>query len=141
MAEKEETKFHKKMKEIEGEWQVKTKWSKINISLEAIPNYAGGKGCPDEILVVKVKIPILGTDVELSTPILIELEKIGYSGAEEDLNKFCKRSLSGEQKSYLEIPMIVIGGDSYRKVKSEKRELIARFNIIQIPKRIANDDF
>jgi len=137
--EKDETKFHRKMKEIEGKWQVKTKWGSIEIVLEAIPNYAGGKGCPDEILVVKVKIPILGTDIELSTPILIELEKIGYLGAKEDLNKFCVRSISGEQKSYLEIPMIVIGGDSYRKVGSEKKELSAWFNIIQVPKRIVND--
>jgi len=137
----EETKFHKKMKKIEGKWQVKTKWGNIDIILEAIPNYAGGKGCPDEILVVKVKIPILGTDVELSTPVLIELEKIGYSGAEEDLNKFCERSISGEQKSYLEIPMIVIGGDSYKKIKSEKKELRARFNITQVPKRMVNGGF
>jgi len=139
--EKEEAKFHRKLKEIEGKWPAKTKWGNIDIILEAIPNYAGGKGCPDEILVVKVKIPILGTDVELSTPVLIELEKIGYSGAEKDLNKFCERSISGEQKSYLEIPMIVIGGDSYKKVKSEKKELSARFNITQVPKRMVNGGF
>lgn len=136
MKEKEEAEFHRKMKKFEGEYPIKTDWGKISITLDAIPNYAGGKGCPDEILVVKVKIPILGTDVELSTPVLIELEKIGYSGAEKDLNKFCERSISGEQKSYLEIPMIVIGGDSYRKIKSEEGELTARFNITQVPKRM-----
>ncbi len=135
---KDEAKFHRKMKEIEGKWQVKTEWGSIEIALEAIPNYAGGKGCPDEILVVKIKIPILGTDIELSIPILIELEKVGYPGAKEDLNKFCARSISGDQKSYLEIPMIVIGGDNYRKVGSEKKELSARVNIVQVPKRIVN---
>jgi len=140
--EKEETKFHRKLKQIEGKWQVKTEWGSIDVILEAIPNYAGGKGCPDEILVVKVKIPILGTDVELSTPVLIELEKIGYSKAEEDLNKFCERSISGEQESYLKIPMIVIGGDSHKEmIKSEKKELSARFNITQVPKRMVNGGF
>ena len=136
MREREEAEFHRKMKKIEGKYQIKTAWGKIVVILHAIPNYAGGKGCPDEILVVKVKVPILGADVELSIPVLIELEKIGYSGAKEDLNKFCKRSISGEQKSYLEIPMIVIGGDSYRKIKKEGRELTARFNITQVPKRM-----
>jgi hypothetical protein len=136
MKEKEEAEFHRKMKKFEGKYPIETDWGKIVITLDAIPNYAGGKGCPDEILVVKVKVPILGTDVELSTPVLIELEKIGYSGAKEDLNKFCERSIIGEQKSYLEIPMIVIGGDSYRKVKSEERQLTARFNITQVPKRM-----
>lgn len=136
MKESEEMEFHRKMQQIEGKHEVKTDWGKIVITLDAIPNYAGGKGCPDEILVVKVKFAILGTDVELLTPVLIELEKIGYPGAEEDIRKFCERSISGEQKSYLEIPMIVVGGDNYKKLKNQNRILTARFNIVQIPKRM-----
>jgi hypothetical protein len=136
MKEREEAEFHRKMKKIEGKYQVKTDWGKVAITLDAIPNYAGGKGCPDEILVVKVKVPILGTDIELSTPVLIELEKIGYSGAKEDLNKFCERSIIGEQNSYLEIPMIIVGGDKYKKLRSQKRKLSTRVNITQVPKRV-----
>lgn len=136
MKEIDEMELHRKMKEIEGDYEVKTDWGKIVISLDAIPNYAGGKGCPDEILVVKVKFTILGTDVELSSPVLIELEKIGYSGAKEDIRKFCERNISGEQKSYLEIPMIIVGGDAYKKLKPQDRQLVARFNMTQVPKRL-----
>jgi hypothetical protein len=136
MKEIEEREFHRKMEEIVGNYEIKTDWGKIVITLDAIPNYAGGKGCPDEILVVKVKFAILGTDVELSSPLLIELEKSGYSGAEEDLKKFCKRCISGEQKSYLEIPMIIVGGNEYKKLKSQDRQLSVRVNIMQVPKRL-----
>lgn len=136
MKEKEEFEFHRKMKKFEGEYLVKTDWGKIVVTLETIPNYAGGKGCPDEILVLKIEFGILGTNVQLSVPILIELEKIGYAGAEEDLNKFCKRSISGEQKSYLEIPMIIVGGNDCIKLKSQQKQLSAQVNITQVPKRI-----
>ena len=136
MKESEEMELHRKMQKIEGEYEVKTDWGKIVITLDAIPNYAGGKGCPDEILNIKVKFAILGSDVELSAPVLVEREKAGYSDAVADLDKFCKRSISGEQKSYLEIPMIIVGGASYRKLKSTERQLIARFNMTQVPKRI-----
>jgi len=136
MKESEEMELHRKMQEIEGKYEVKTDWGKIVITLDAIPNYAGGKGCPDEILTIKVDFATLGTDVQLSTPVLIELEKAGYSGAEKDLDNFCERSTSGEQKSYLEIPMIVVGGDNYKKLKSKEKQLTARFNITQVPKRI-----
>lgn len=136
MKESEEMELHRKMQEIEGKYEVKTDWGKILITLDAIPNYAGGKGCPDEILTVKVEFAILGTDIELSTPVLIEVEKAGYGDAIVDLDKFCGRSISGEQKSYLEIPMIVVGGDNYKKLKSKEKQLTARFNITQVPKRI-----
>ncbi len=139
MVEREEDKLHMKMKKLEGEWQVNTEWGKMNITLEAIPNYAGGKGCPDELLIVKINFSMLGINVKLSAPILIELEKSGYSGAKEDLEKFCKRSLSKEQISYLEIPMIVISND-YKRIRVKEKELMARFNMIQIPARILNDD-
>lgn len=136
MREKDEMELHRKMQEIEGKYEAKTDWGKIVITLDAIPNYAGGKGCPDEILAVKVEFAMLGTDVELSIPVLIEAEKAGYSDAMVDLNKFCERSISGEQKSYLEIPMIVVGGDNYKKLKSLHRQLVARFSMTQVPKRV-----
>lgn len=136
MKESEEMVLHRKMQEIEGKYDVETKWGKMVVTLDAIPNYAGGKGCPDEIVTVRVKFALWGTDIELSTPILIEGEKAGYSAALADLDKFCERSILGEQKTYLEIPMIIIGGGSYKKVKSIERQLIARFNATQVPKRI-----
>jgi len=136
MKHSEEMQFHSKVRKIEGRYEVVTDWGEIVINLDAIPNYAGGKGCPDEILVVKAKFAILGTNVELSIPVLIELEKGGYSAAEEDLNKFCERSMSGEQKSYLEIPMVIIGGNEYRKLETQEKRLAARVHITQVPKRI-----
>jgi len=136
MKESGEMELHRKIKKFEDKQEVKTKWGKILVTLDAIPNYAGGKGCPDEILVIKAKFAILGVDVELSIPLLIELEKIGYPGAEEDLRKFCERSISGEQESYLEVPMIVIGGNDYKKLKSQKRQVTARVSIIQVPERV-----
>jgi len=136
MMGREEADFHKKMQKFEGRYQIKTDWGKIAITLDAIPNYAGGKGCPDEILTIKVEFAIFGTDVQLSVPVLIELEKVGYTGAEKDLNKFCERSIIGEQKTYLEIPMLIIGGDDYKKLKSQQRQLTARVNITQVPKRV-----
>jgi len=136
MNESDEMAIHKKMQRIEGKSELKTDWGDIAVALDAIPNYAGGKGCPDEILSVTVKFAILGTDVELSVPILIEAEKGGYSNAVIDLQKFCERSISGEQKSYLEIPMIIIGGENYRKLRPVEKQVKARFSMTQIPRRM-----
>ena len=136
MKERDEMELHRKMKTIEGEYEAKTDWGKITITLHAIPSYAGGKGRPDEILTIKVKFAILGTNIELSMPVLIELGKAGYSDAAVDLNEFCERSISGEQKSHLDIPMIIIGGDGYKKLRSQERQLAARFNLTQVPKRM-----
>jgi len=138
MKSNDEMQIHKKVQQIAGKYESETGWGngKILITLNAIPNYAGGKGCPDEILNVTVSFAIFGTDVRLSAPVLIEGEKAGYGSAIEDLHKFCDRSVSGEQKSYLEIPMIVVGGQSYKKLKSRNRQVSARFNMTQVPKRI-----
>ena len=138
MKGSDEITIHKKMQRIEGKCELKTEWGNIVVVLDAIPNYAGGKGCPDEILSVAVKLTILGTDVELSVPILIEGEKGGYSNAVIDLQKFCERSISGEQPSYLEIPMIIIGGDNYRKLRPIEKQVKARFSRTQIPRRMVS---
>lgn len=138
MKESDEMELHRKMQTIVGKYEAETEWGnrKIIVNLDAIPNYAGGKGCPDEILTVTVSFAMLGTDIRLSTPVLIESEKAGYSSALADLQKFCERSISGEQRSYLEIPMIVIGGQSYKKLRPTNRQLTARFHMTQVPKRI-----
>lgn len=138
MNESDEVMIHRRMKRIEGTSEFQADWGKVTITLNAIPNYAGGKGCPDEILTVAVKFAILGTDLELSIPVLIEGEKSGYSNAVTDLRKFCKRSISGEQNSYLEIPMVVIGGRNYRRLKPLEGNVKARFTRTQIPRRMIN---
>lgn len=138
MKDNDEMEIHRKLQQIAGKYESETAWGngKIIITLDAIPNYAGGKGCPDEILNVTASFALFGTDIRLSAPVLIEGEKAGYGSAVEDLHKFCERSVSGEQKSYLEIPMIVVGGQSYKKLKSSNRQVNARFNMTQIPKRV-----
>jgi len=137
MREEDEKELHKKIQKVEGRYEVKTDWGEMIVTLRAVPNYAGGKGCPDEILTLAVVLPVLGTHVELAAPILIEAEKAGHSAALADLEKFCDRSVSGEQRSYLNIPMIVVGGQDYRKPKPVERQLKARFNITQVPREIA----
>lgn len=136
MNDSDEIAIHKNVQRIEGKSELKADWGNITVVLDAIPNYAGGKGCPDEIVSVTVKFAILGADVELSVPILIEGEKSGYSNAAIDLQKFCERSISGEQKSYLEIPMIIIGGENYRKLRPVEKQVKARFSMTQIPRRM-----
>ncbi|MGB2726953.1 MAG: hypothetical protein WBD09_00550 [Halobacteriota archaeon] len=138
MKEREEAEFHRKMQKYKGEHQINTDWGKITITLNPIPNYAGGKGRPDEILVVELDFAVLGTDVKLSVPVLIEVAtKGGWSGdAKVDLEKFCERTISGEQKSYLKIPMIVVGGDNYRKISCPDKQLLSNFNVTQVPKRM-----
>ena len=139
MKEREEAELHRKMREIEGTYEARTKWGKIVIDLVAIPNYAGGEGRPDEILAVRVNFAILGADVKLSVPVLIELAVKGgwCRDAKDDLREFCERSISGRQRSYLEIPMIVVGGDTYNdNLRAEEGQLTARFSITQVPKRM-----
>lgn len=136
MNDSDEIAIHKNVQRIEGKSELKADWGNITVVLDAIPNYAGGKGCPDEIVSVTVKFAILGADVELSVPVLIEGEKSGYSNAVIDLQKFCERSISGEQKSYLEIPMIIIGGEHYRKLRPVEKQVKARFSMTQIPRRM-----
>jgi hypothetical protein len=124
------------MQEMKIHRDIDAGWSNISLDLDAIPNYAGGEGCPDEILTIRLKIPFMGKDIEISVPVLIELEKAGSNAADRDLVKFCERSINDEQNSFLDIPMIVIGGDSNRFIGIEKKPLKARFTINQVPRRM-----
>lgn len=137
MKEEDEIEVHRKVQKIQGKYEVQTQWGTIAITLDATPNYAGGRGCPDEIATLRAEFAMLGADIQVSVPVLIEAEKTGYGAAREDLDKFCQRSISGEQKSYIEIPMIIVGGDKYKELGSTQRELAARFNMTQVPKRMA----
>lgn len=136
MKERDEMELYRKLKVIEGTYETKTEWGKITVTLGAIPSYAGGKGRPDELLAIEVKFAYFGTDIKLSVPVLIESGKAGFSDAVVDLNEFCERSISGEQKSHIEIPMIVIGGDRFKKSGPHERQLTARFVLTQVPKRM-----
>jgi hypothetical protein len=135
MREQEEKALHKKLQPICGEYVCNGEFG-ISITLDAIPNFAGGKGCPDEILTIKTKFSLLGTDIEVMVPVLIELEKAGSNSAMEDLTKYCERSVSGEQSSYIQIPMIVIGGQNQKFVKDDSRTVNAAFSIEQVPTRM-----
>jgi hypothetical protein len=134
MRDVDELMIHKKARSLEGVYEVKTNWGSVIVKFDTVPNWAGGKGCPDEILCVKIEFPAFGTHIELSAPILIEGEKAGRSAAEEDVEKFCSRSISGEQKSYLKIPVIVVGGTGFKKVRPSTNVLRAQFNTTQVPR-------
>jgi len=140
MYQQDERELHKKVQEIAGRYEAinKTNNMKIILDLDAIPHYAGGKGCPDEILRIELSFELLGTKVKLSAPVLIESEKAGASSAIEDLEKFCFRSLSGEQKSYIEIPMLVVGGQRSKRLGTKTKQISAKFPITQIPKRVTD---
>ncbi len=136
MKEIDEVLIHQKAKELEGTYSISTSWGELVIKLDAIPNYAGGKGCPDEIISVRVEFPAFGMNVGLTAPVLIEGEKSGKDAAKLDLKKYCERSITGEQRSYLKIPFIVIGGDVHKTTKSVSKQLTAQFNTTQVPKRV-----
>lgn len=136
MRESDESLIHRKAKEIEGTYSISTTWGEMVVKLEAIPNYAGGKGCPDEIMCIRVEFPAFGTNVTLTTPVLIEGEKSGSNAAKLDLRKFCERSITGEQRSYVKIPIIVIGGDRYKRLRPTTKQILVQFNPTQVPKRV-----
>jgi hypothetical protein len=138
MRDADENMIHKKAKELEGSYELKTNWGSITIKFDAIPNWAGGKGCPDEVLCLKIGFPAFGTHIELTAPILIEGEKAGSNSAKEDVEKFCNRSITGEQKSYLKIPVIVVGGRRLKKVPTSTKILQAQFNTTQVPRIIVD---
>lgn len=135
MREKEETEFHRKMKALEGEHEIKTKWGKINLQLEAIPRFAGGRGRPDEILLVKTELSFIGATAKAVVPVLIELAETGFNDAKVDLEEYCNRSVSGNELSYLEVPMIIIG-NAYKELAPREKQVVAKFNLIEVPKRI-----
>jgi len=136
MRDVDELMIHRKAKALEGTYEAHASWGRVVVRLEAVPNYAGGKGCPEEILCLRIELPAFGTLVELSAPIHIEWEKAGSSAAKLDVEKFCHRSLSREQKSYLKIPVIVVGGSSFKKLRPTTKGLLAQFNTTQVPRRI-----
>lgn len=116
----DEQKLHESIEKYRGKWEKETKWGYIKVEL--LPKRIGfgsKKGTPDEILITKITLPILGKIVNVQVPILLEAEsKDGLNGALTDLSKFSERNLKEGEDSYIEIPMLVIGREHNTKRKN-----------------------
>ena len=125
----DEQKLHESIEKYRGGWEIKTKWGYIKVEL--LPKRIGfgsKKGTPDEILITKITLPILGKTVNIQVPILLEAEtKGGLNGALSDLSKFSERNLKEGEDSYIEIPMLVIGKRHH--TKKEEIQLRCTVNI------------
>lgn len=117
MKMSDEQKLHECIEKYRGKWEIKTDWGYIKV--EFLPKRIGfgsKKGTPDEILITKITLPILGKTVNIQVPILLEAEtKGGLDGALIDLFKFSERNLKEGEDSYVEIPMLVIGKEHHTK--------------------------
>jgi len=135
-----EAKLHEYVEKLRGEWAIKTDWGKITVAFRPYRiGYGTRKGRPDELLIVKVTFPLFGEDASLQVPVLLEMEeKSGMPASLEDLEKFLKRMLSGEEEDiyykYTEIPMFAIG--KKRREKIEDVPLRAKVKIKEIPKNV-----
>jgi hypothetical protein len=133
MKEKDELKLSRTLGQMEGDSEFVFPWGKGVISIRYVNYSAGGSGCPDSLLILKVSMPVLGRNVSVQAPILIEAERAGTGAAIQDLDKFCERStkgaLEGGSSSFLEIPMLVVTPIPTRKEVEESRILKAKFKI------------
>jgi len=134
--EKDELKLSRVLSRMEGESPFELPSGKGTITIRYINYSAGGSGCPDSLLILKVSMPVMGRVVSLQIPILVEAEKAGINAAIEDLDKFCERSvkgtLEGGGSSFVEIPMLVASQSSSIKNVKKRRTLMASFNIQEI---------
>ena len=136
MKEKDEVRLSRILGRMRSESQAVFPWGKMDIRVDHINYSAGGKGCPDSLLVIRMTLPVLGELVSIQAPVLIEAEKAGMSAAIEDLEKFCKRSmrgtLEGGQSSFVEIPMLVVREKPEHEQRRESSTLKAFFNIREV---------
>ena len=134
--EKDELKLSRVLSRMEGESPFELPSGKGTITIRYINYSAGGSGCPDSLLILKVSMPVMGRVVSLQIPILVEAEKAGINAAIEDLDKFCERSAKGTMEgggsSFVEIPMLVASQSSSIKNVKKRRTLMASFNIQEI---------
>ena len=116
----DEQKLHESIEKYRGRWEIKTEWGYIKV--EFLPKRIGfgsKRGTPDEILITKITLPIMGQTVNIQIPILLEAEtKGGLDAALTDLFKFSERNLNEGEDSYIEIPMLVIGKEHRTKRKN-----------------------
>lgn len=136
MKEKDELKLSRILRKMEGGSEATFSWGKAKVEVKYVNYSAGGRGCPDSLLILKVSMPLLGQDVLVQIPILVEAEKAGMSAAIEDLNKFCERSMRGALEhggdSFIEIPMLVATQTPLRKERKENRTLKVTFKIREV---------
>jgi len=134
--EKDELKLSRVLSRMEGESPFELPSGKGTITIRYINYSAGGSGCPDSLLILKVSMPVMGRVISLQIPILVEAEKAGINAAIEDLDKFCERSAKGTMEgggsSFVEIPMLVASQSSSIKNVKKRRTLMASFNIQEI---------
>ena len=128
---KDEHKLDLALHKLRGQSEAVFSWGSCEIALDHINLSAGGRGSPDSLLLVKLKLPLFNEKVSVQIPILIEAEKAGIDAAIQDLDKFTQRSLQGEP-SYLSLPMLVVTGSTAGKTKSEFRNIKARFEIKEV---------
>jgi hypothetical protein len=133
MKEKDELKLSRTLGQMEGESEFVFPWGRGIIQVKYINYSAGGSGCPDSLIILKVSMPILGQTISAQVPILVEAEKAGMGAAIQDLDKFCERSkkgtLEGGGSSFIEVPMLVTTSNPSQKVVEENRTLKAKFRI------------
>lgn len=136
MKEKDEIKLSRILNKMYGTSEAIFPWGKARINVKYINYSAGGKGCPDSLLIIKITMRVLGKDVSLQVPILIEAEKAGMSAAIEDLEKFCRRSmlgtLEGGGSSFVEIPMLVVTKTPKPRLKKQGLPLKAHFIVQEV---------
>ena len=136
MKEKDELKLSRILSKMQGESEANFPWGKAKIEVNYINYSAGGKGCPDSLLILKITMPVLDQQVSVQVPILVEAEKAGMNAAMMDLKKFCERSMKGALdeggSSFIEIPMLVVTERPKHGEKKNQYELSATFKIREI---------
>lgn len=136
MKEKDEIKLSRILTKMQGTSEAIFPWGKVRINVRSINYSAGGKGCPDALLILKIDIPLFQKNVSIQIPVLVEAEKAGINSAMEDLEKFCKRSmlgpLEGGGSSFLEIPMLVVTRNPKDGTRNESSPLKAQFTIQEV---------
>ena len=141
MKEKDELKLSRILSRMQGESEAVFPWGKAMVMIKYINYSAGGKGCPDSLLVISVTMPVLDQQVSVQVPILVEAEKAGMDAAMMDLKNFCERSMKGALEdgstSFIEIPMLVATERPKPREKKERKELSVTFKIREI--KIANE--
>jgi hypothetical protein len=128
---KDEHELDLALHKIRGRSQAVFPWGHVEVTLDHINLSAGGRGSPDSLLLVGLRLSLFGEKISAQIPIAVEAEKAGIDAAIQDLDKFTQRSLQGEP-SYLCLPMLVVTGSTTGKTKSEFRDIKARFDIKEV---------
>lgn len=111
-----EARLHEIAEKLRGEWEIKTNWGIIKVAFRPLRlHYRSVKRTPDEIINIRISFPLFGEWVALEAPVLLELEKGGIQATLTDVRKYSERSQTGEQESYVKLPMLVVGKERKEK--------------------------